>query len=736
MGNTCASIHVSWRGSVDDAAKAISRCYTKLGYERVTKAPAEGGKHVVLLAGAGQPYVSIYDSDNAKLDTGELKDLALAASKALKTAAVFTSLYDSDTYEFVVFANGRQVDMLMTDAESYEGPMKQLSEKSRAATWSRLFGRTLSTEQIERTVTRQTVFADDIVAGLSELIGLGDGQPQMNYQDFLDDEKEVTAEFYFKKKPKAVSDIPAGEIRLADYFDPDNCRMRAVYPASWPMAIHSKRLATWLILSQGAGFRGGTAIVRVSGPDTLVLSKAIISGCKFHNGQIVGALEPVAPNLTQEDVAKLVDAKRFPLMPVESSSAESRLFRGEFPHLDIPSMSAERTTQILVILQMDLEPQAAGEWEINVSIQPGTQTKYQRDLPPVRIAAVQKTWVPVISGMNPKTSYDKSNLSPTHLVELNYRQSEVPGQRRLDHPAVTSSVAILEDEGQPTLDACKAWIEAWLRPLAEQHEGEIRIHAEKQISESAYVGKTKKTLPVSSFPNDKTWGKLFDSAGNYQTVLVTFVPKDAECAVAGIGLQQSFKEREGRGKDVTGRPIADALGAMRGRPFEILTPGRTWHVFKWVTNHKGCYPYLRTSAVDMQQQLDRFAAESLPLQAWSSQCTWIPVFDRADSFERTVYEDGSLLNWFRGIFSNGNGLNSEKMTAQWCRNVLRMVAPHMWLCRNLIDQVDRAALERVAQVSETNGVYKIALRPGCALDELELALLPILPVESARISVA
>ena len=59
----------------------------------------------------------------------------------------------------------------------------------------------------------------------------------------------------------------------------------------------------------------------------------------------------------------------------------------------------------------------------------------------------------------------------------------------------------------------------------------------------------------------------------------------------------------------------------------------------------------------------------------------------------------------------------------------------MWLCRNLIDQVDRTALERVAQVSETNGVFKVALRPGCSLEELELALLPILPVESARISV-
>jgi hypothetical protein len=50
--------------------------------------------------------------------------------------------------------------------------------------------------------------------------------------------------------------------------------------------------------------------------------------------------------------------------------------------------------------------------------------------------------------------------------------------------------------------------------------------------------------------------------------------------------------------------------------------------------------------------------------------------------------------------------------------------------------MNRAALERVALVSESNGVFKIALRPGRALDELELALLPILPIESARISLS
>jgi hypothetical protein len=731
MGNTCASIHIAWRGNVDDAAKAVSRGYSKLGYERLKKAPAEGDKHVVVLARAGQSFVSVFDSDNAQLDSGELKDLALAASKTLKTAAVFTSLYDSDTYEFIIFANGRQVDLLMTDGENYEGPMKGLSDKLRAAKWSSLFGRTLSIDQIKQTAMKQTPFADGILAGLSELIGLRDGQSQMNYQDFLDEEEKLTAQFYFKKKPKAQSDIPAGEIRLGNGFDPDDTPMLFVYPAGWPIPVGKQKNVKWMILSRGAGFSGGTATIRVSGPDGLVLSKGAMKGFKFHNGQIVGDLET---RPTDKDHVK--DYYAFEVRPTASAFSGSQLYTAEFPNLSIPPMTAGRTTQILILFALyDLEPQTVGEWEINVSIQPGVQTEYQHNLPPLRIAAVQQGWLPVVSGLNAKTTYDKSNLSANHLRELNYKQSEIPGLRSLDHPAVTSSVAILKDDGQPTLDASKTWLLAWLRPLADQQEGEIRIHAEKRMSESAYVGKTKKNLPVLGFLSDKTWGKLFDCASNYQTVLVTFVPKETECALAGIGLQRSLGENGEKWRESYERNLADTFRLMRGRPFDSLAHGATWHVFKWVINHADCYKYLETSAALMEKQLDGFAADHLPLQAWSSQCTWIPMFDRADSYERTAYEEASLLNWFRGISSDGGGLNDMKMTAQWCGNVLRMVTPHLWLCRNLIDQVNRAALERVAHVSETNGVHRIALRPGCALDELELALLPILPVESARISV-
>src|SRR6476660_10319416 len=136
MGNTCASVHIALTRTTDDAITGIVRAYTTLGFERADAASPEG-KHVILLRNEGDAFLSVYDSDNATLDTGELKDLALAASKIFKTAAICTSLYDSDTFEVVVFNAGKQVDLVMTNPEQDSGPLKILSNASRAVKWSK-----------------------------------------------------------------------------------------------------------------------------------------------------------------------------------------------------------------------------------------------------------------------------------------------------------------------------------------------------------------------------------------------------------------------------------------------------------------------------------------------------------------------------------------------------------------------------------------------------------------------
>ena len=148
MGNTCASVHIALSGTTADAIEGIVRAYTTLGFERAKTASPEGGKHVILLRKDGDAFLSVYDSDNAAMDTGELKDLALAASKIFKTAAMCTSLYDSDTFEVVVFNAGKQIDLVVTDPEQYSGPLKILSDASRAKQWSKVFGKPLSGERI------------------------------------------------------------------------------------------------------------------------------------------------------------------------------------------------------------------------------------------------------------------------------------------------------------------------------------------------------------------------------------------------------------------------------------------------------------------------------------------------------------------------------------------------------------------------------------------------------------
>ncbi|HUO04163.1 MAG TPA: hypothetical protein VMU16_03090 [Candidatus Binataceae bacterium] len=789
MGSTCASVHILWRGSTGDAVKAISRAYAKLGYERTKKAPAEGGKNVILRAHAGEPFISIYDSNNADLDSGELKDAALAASKLLKTGTVFTSLYDSDTYEFVVFNNGRQIDLLMSDVETYSGPLKQLSNKARATQWGKIFAQTLTADQIERAATERTAFANGTLVDLCTLIGLAGDRPQMHYSDFETETDSILASLYFKKKTIMQPALGDGQISLRNYFDRHNSRKLLVYPASWPMPLAREELLTWLMLSEGAGFHGGTATVEVLGPEGLVISKGFMNGCKFHNGQIVGGYE-LPQNTTHEAALAYLESKRFPLIAIEPVSSQERRYTAEYPNLSVPPMTPERTTQILIVLQLYLTASVAGEWEVKVTLQPHSKNDYYFEPPPARVAALDQAWLPVVSGLNPKTVYNTADFAedrlPDNIVDIvirksgnphlmgmaaaearasleaqqsqqrerNYKawlydlqqkQSRLRDERRLNHPAVASNVAVLSDEGQATLDICRSYLEGWLRPLILK-SGEMRLRAERHMTETFHVGKVKKTWPMASVLEDKAWGKLFDYGNDYQAVVVEFVRAGAEFPFAGVGLNYSLHDRKtgfrnGRATEVEsdeyGRQImALTLAKMRGRKFDSAPNGSTLHVYNWVLNRSDCYQHLETSIPDMKARVDALAAEGAPLQAWHGQSTWIPRFDQADGYEATIYEDMSILNFFRGILLEQQfGLMDRRMTAEWCSNVLRMITPHMWICGNLVCQVDRELLERVAVVSEINGSYKIEKRPERPMDDLELALLPILPIENSRITV-
>jgi hypothetical protein len=450
-------------------------------------------------------------------------------------------------------------------------------------------------------------------------------------------------------------------------------------------------------------------------------------------------------------------------------------------------MTSQRTTQILLVLQINVLAEAHGEWDIAGDLTPGNGEGPRHILPGAKLAAIAPGWQPIVSALNPKASYSTEDLPEPPLPdaavdlllghrayyahfrgmtpeaarerrrehhaadrprqyeiwlrEVGNNQPRIALDRRLFQPSVASTVAILTDEGQTSLDACRGAIEAWLRPVLAQ-AGTLHLRAERRMTEAGNVTKLRKSLPLREALRDKAWPKLFDAAQPYQAVMITLVPEGNEIPVAGLGLHATMSERgadpfaaEGA-EAVPGQLLAMTLGKMRGRAFAPVVLGEALHLCRWVTNHPACLAFAGVTADSMKQDLHALAAAHRPLQAWHGEAAWLPVFDTAGDYEDTVYEDYSVLNFFRGILHNEQlSLKALRLSAGWCGNVLRMVTPHLWLGPDLAAQIDCDTLSRVAHVSEVNGCLNILKRAEARMEDLEIALLPILPIESARIRV-
>ncbi len=152
---------------------------------------------------------------------------------------------------------------------------------------------------------------------------------------------------------------------------------------------------------------------------------------KFHNGQIVGPLKTAPRDTTGASPEDLLKSRQFEVTSGPLGPSGSKTFAARFPQLDIPSKEPDRPTQFLVVLQLHLVASRVGEWDIEVSVRPTARTGFQHDLPRARIAAVEQTWLPVVSGLNPKASYETRDLAtiqppgPLMLDELQRKQASI-----------------------------------------------------------------------------------------------------------------------------------------------------------------------------------------------------------------------------------------------------------------------------------------------------------------------
>src|SRR5262245_23448991 len=314
MGTTCTSLHVL-RGTTEPRAfmAELGKAYAKIGF---VAEEGEGGalKRVIVSDDGQSKFVSIHDSDNALIDSGELKDLAVALSKRLKSVAVLTSVYDSDRFEFIVFHKGKQVDAVVSDADDHTGGLKSLSPKKRMAAWGDLFLgpdllRSLAAQppvlldaermaalaerhrefeqRLARAAQSSGAFAEDLLGAWCDVAGLDVSQVLAGFQDVA----PAALALLLRKAAAGSGVAEAGTaaehaVKLLAYRSDVDCPYLRYYPAAWPIPVGETERIKWLVVSQGAGFSGLTLELDLDDPAAVSFRKVSVHAYPFYNGQI------------------------------------------------------------------------------------------------------------------------------------------------------------------------------------------------------------------------------------------------------------------------------------------------------------------------------------------------------------------------------------------------------------------------------------------------------------------
>jgi hypothetical protein len=710
MGNTATSLHLlKPPAGARGLDRNIRAAYEALGYA-ARPAGTEAQKRVAIAdAGEANAFLSIYDSDNALIDNGELKQLAVALSKRLKTAAVLTSIYDSDHFEFIVFHRGRQVDAVVSDPDQHAAGLKMLKAGRRIDHWKQMFfvpaiQRALATSgtppgSASMNVIRERerafdaimarvgkiegAFAEDGLSACCEAAGLDvghalarDGDEKMSASSRLSFEKLAAGQ---PANASPASRAAAGEIKLAPYLSDDDCPSLRYFPAAWPFVAGAPVRTDWLVVSSGAGFSGLKLTFAISGAPAGLTGKLIVRALPFYNGQItsttpIASFEQSAPPIS--DGAWVFDVAPFA----------------------IPDLNPEARNRIILVIALEV----AGAEAITIRPAIAAASAGPIELPPVKLRAQRPGWIPQVAG-------DAAATKASSILRLN-------------EPSVFSMVALLDDDAT-ALAAIRQWAEAWLAALVADG-AELSVATHKHMSASFRVAKAERTLPLRGASAHSQWPKLFDAKSDYQTVMLRVTLSGRSFPVAGFTWQAALRNGLRPDPDQALKYLRDTVGPYVGAdaPPVENDGGNAVSVALWVLNDPAIFDVLETTPDDLATMFETWMAGKAPIQAWITRAAWLPELDFYEQYNQTLYEMASTIDWFR---SHMNGLLASRA---WVCRRLRFMASTLWLGKELASQVDMERVATIAELSPAGDATCVRLRDGRSLGELEAALAPILPV--------
>jgi hypothetical protein len=677
MGTTATSLHVlsSVVGVGSRLREDIEKAYRKLGYTRPKKASGSAAKRVILAPDASGDWLSIYDSENDRIDTGELKQLAVTITKKLGTVALLTSVYDSDSFEFVMFHNGKQVDAAVSDPERHAGGLKILKGKRRAQAWHSMFigrdfrravqagrqGKLLEVweQRLKVPPSSTTPFAEDELSAWCSLAGLSPENAMKVSEELVarEDQTGLTAlvlERTVAKQPKVTA--AQTTTTLAYYRSDDDCPYHRFFPAPWPRHPGVSDKEQWAILCSGGGISGLCVRLTIEGPAPVLLERVYVRALPFYNGQVTSLTSIAEHDWTPPD-------------PSAASPAQVTI---EIPGFVVPAGDPQSRRLVILILIIQATLPQEGEATITPSVETAAGVQTSPALPPLRLRALLPAWVPLVSRSDPS--------EPA-------RQKAV---LRLNTPSVWSGVAVLAADGGAARERARLLAEDWLARLSPEAGTMAVVHTQKQMSPSFNISKSTRTLPLAGLTRDKLWSRLFDEETDYQTIIVGLAYSDAPHAHAGVTVQASL------------------------RGFGSILGSSTLSCAIWLIDHEQACRQIGSSAETTAEVFEGWIGTIEPLQAWIARAAWIPEFNTYEEFMQTVYESAVASDWQSA---------DRPPRIPW----LRFVAARLWLDESFVEAVDPRQLESAADVSRRGRLTRLSLRSGRTLAELEAALAPILP---------
>ncbi|MFY9719115.1 MAG: hypothetical protein WAK16_05660 [Candidatus Cybelea sp.] len=606
MGTTASSLHVLLPPSVEGLGVAeIGGAYEGLGYAPCPAADSE--KRVVLSSGESNGYVSVYDSDNDKLDTGELKELAAKLSERLRTVALHTAVYDSDAFIFMLYHDGKQIDAGV-DGELWTlDGLKVMSQATRAKRWRELFG-----SVGPAAAAGASVFAEDGLARWCAAAGLAPARATAITEDFSEpDNAEQTTLYFTRDAARATAPKPPAGMQAIKFFRSDDDQpYLAVYPAAWPAVAGERHLASWGAATSGPGFRGLRIRFDVEATGSVELASLAVVAWPFFSGQVT-SLKGVA----SQTWSGLNEA-------LEGGATIVK----EAPDFELPATQSESRKQFLILPQVALRLGAASTVTLRPVLEPLDGAFAPLVLPPVRIAGVEPTWRP------------GAGAAPEVLAALN-------------ESSVATRWATLPDGLQASRTLAKSWFERWLASLSAPPGTTAAIFAESQMTRQLKTSKSNWSAPVEKLAQAKRWPQFFEAERDYRVVTIELTFPGEAFPAAGAVLCSAHRN-----------PVKAGDEPQAAEPLN----GAVWFI-----NDAAIYERFGTSPAQQEQIFEQWLETTGAFQAWSTAATWFPASVEEQGltlYERAI---GTIEHPYRGAQLQQIAMHSNSWPARRLRFVAR-----------------------------------------------------------------